>query len=63
MKVAETRLKITSEQTLKMKVASEKFGIDLKCNSSPDKKIPLFLHHTNCILHNTIHTVPWCKYL
>ena len=35
----------------------------LKCNSSPDKKIPLFLLYTNCILHNTIHTVLWCKYL
>ena len=27
------------------------------------KKIPLFLHYRNCILHNTMHTVPWCKYL
>ena len=35
----------------------------LKCNSSPQKKILLFLHYTNCILHNTIHTVPWYKYL
>ena len=38
-------------------------GLYLKCNSSPDKKIPLFSHYTNCILHNTIHTVPLCKYL
>ena len=28
----------------------------LKCNSSPDEKIPLFLHYTNCILQYNTHS-------
>ena len=52
LKVTEVKLELLSDPDML-----------LKCNSSPDKKVLLFLHYTNCILHNTIHTVPWCKYL